>query len=415
MQDGHKMKINFIQNVTDVEDKIIKRANELGVLPLELSDKYDKKAREEFKILNILPPTVMPKISEHIPKTIEMIQKLMDNGIAYKTDSGVYYEVAKFRDYGKLSGQNLEKIKRGARIEVDESKKSPEDFALWKFGQTKGCAWDSPWGKGRPGWHIECSAMSMDKTGGKPLDLHCGARDLIFPHHENEIAQAEGAGYKPFCRMWVHTGFLTVEGEKMAKSLGNFVTIEQALKKWEPNTLRLFFAQTHYSSPVDFSEKSLEAAKNTLENIKRSLTVMQGEGEKSDKEAEHNLEDAINTHLSKFTTAMDNDFDTPSAISELVLASKEIAKARAQNRVSKDELKKQIERIVQKFQILGLEVLQKDKETKVSKEEINELVQKREEARKNKDWASADKIRNKLKEMGVVLEDSKEGIRWRFE
>lgn len=413
IEGGHKIKVNFIQNVTDIDDKIINRAKQKGILPLELSKKYDEQCRGEMKKLNIMPATVMPKISEHIPQTIAMIQKLMDAQIAYKTDTGIYYDVSKFADYGKLSGQNIDKIKSGARIEIDEKKKNPIDFALWKFSQEKGATYESPWGKGRPGWHIECSAMSMHHTNGTPLDLHCGARDLIFPHHENEIAQSQGAGYKPFSRMWIHTGFLTVNGEKMAKSLGNFITIEEALKKWDANSLRLFFAQTHYSSPVDFSEKSIEAAKNTLDNVKRSLTIMQGEGEKSDKDAEHTLMDLINSHMSKFASAMDNDFDTPSAISELVLATKEIARARAQNNISKEIIQEQIEIVKQKFEMLGFS-FEQNKHTQMSKEQIDKLVAKREEARQNKDWATSDKIRDELAGNGVIIEDSKDGIRWRY-
>jgi len=418
MQDGHRLKVNFIQNVTDIDDKIIKRAKERGMLPLELSKIYDEQCREEMKRLNILPATQMPKISEHIAQTIAMIEKLMDEKIAYKTQTGIYYDVSRFENYGKLSGQNLEKIKAGARIEIDEKKKNPADFALWKFSEEKGATYDSPWGKGRPGWHIECSAMSMHCTKGKPLDLHCGARDLIFPHHENEIAQSEGAGYSPFSHKWVHTGFLTVNGEKMAKSLGNFITIAQALKEWDQHSLRLFFAQTHYSSPVDFSKESIEAAKTTLENVKRSLEIMQGEGESSNKEEEHTLKDKITTHLSKFASFMDNDFDTPTAISELILASKEIARARAQNKTSKEVLQEQAQKIKEKFGLLGIiledEQENRDASHKMSQAEIEELIKEREDARKKRDFAESDKIRELLSKKGVIIEDSSSGAKWKY-
>ncbi|MFH0927076.1 MAG: cysteine--tRNA ligase [Candidatus Micrarchaeota archaeon] len=415
MQFGHKMKINFIQNVTDVDDKIIKRAQERGMAPLKLSDMYDKQCREEMKMLNILPPTHMPKISGHMPQTIAMIEKLIKNGIAYTTDTGVYYEVSKFPGYGKLSRQDPEGIRAGARIEIDEKKKNPADFALWKFEESEGCTWDSPWGRGRPGWHIECSAMSMHYTGGKPLDLHCGARDLIFPHHENEIAQGEGAGYKPFSRMWMHTGFLTVSGEKMSKSLGNFITVAQALKEWgDANILRLFFAQSHYSSPVDYSPKALEAAKNTLENVKRSLSIMQGEGENSNKDEEHTLTDSINSHLGKFSSSMDNDFDTPTALSELVLASKDIAKARAENKVSREVLQAQAQRIASELEIFGIEISGEKEGDKMDERKIKELIEERENARQNRDFKRSDEMRKLLAGKGVLVEDSKDGVKWRY-
>ncbi|MFA5108022.1 MAG: cysteine--tRNA ligase [Candidatus Micrarchaeia archaeon] len=413
------LKVNHIQNVTDIDDKIIKRAQERKVMPLELSDKFDKKSRKEFEQLNILAPNVMPKISEHIPQTLAMIQKLLDKKAAYITDTGVYFEISKFAKYGKLSGQNLEKIKAGARIEVDEKKKNPADFALWKFEETAGATYDSPWGRGRPGWHIECSSMSMHCTKGKPLDLHCGARDLIFPHHENEIAQSEGAGYVPFSHMWVHTGFLTVNGEKMAKSLGNFITIEDALKKWDANTLRLFFSLTHYSSPIDFSETAIESAKNVLENVKRNLSIMHGEGENENRKEEGELENRINAYLDDFASNMDKDLDTPSAISALVLASKEIARARADGKCSKKEMQKLAGKIREKFEVIGIDIKSGEeqktiKEGKMNEKEIQSLIKEREEARKKKDFKKSDEIRDLLKKNGIVLEDSKDGIRWRY-
>ncbi len=416
IQYGHNIDVNYIQNVTDIDDKIIQRSKLRGVNALELSAKYDQQFREQMIKLNIIPATHMPKISEHIAQTIELVQKLLDRGFAYITDTGVYYEVAKFNEYGKLSGQNLDKIKSGARIEIDEKKKNPVDFALWKFSNENDATFESPWGRGRPGWHIECSAMSMHCTHAQPLDLHCGARDLIFPHHENEIAQSEGAGYKPFSKLWAHTGFLTVNKEKMAKSLGNFITIEDALKKWDSDSLRMFFAQTHYSSPIDFCEQAIESAKNTLENVKRSLAIMQGEGQNSNTQEQNDFVDEINTHMSKFASAMDNDFDTPSAISELILASKAVARARVQNQVSYDKLVEQARKIRQKFELLGfrLEYVHEQK-PKLQLSEVEALLQKREDARKNKDWALADKIRDELKQNGIILEDSQEGARWRYD
>lgn len=408
---GHE--VNYIQNVTDIDDKIIKRAREKDVKPLELSDEFDRKSREEMERLHIKKPTVMPKISEHIPQTIKMIQKLIDNDTAYVTGSGVYYDISTFENYGMLSGQDLEKIRAGARIEVDEKKRNPEDFALWKLEETQGATYDSPWGRGRPGWHIECSAMSMHHTKGEPLDLHCGARDLIFPHHENEIAQSEGAGYIPFSHMWVHTGFLTVDGEKMAKSLGNFITIEDALKKWDANTLRLFFALTHYRSPVDFSEKSIDSAKSTLDNIKRNLALMYGEGEKSDAEAEDGLKETIQEEIDAYAMAMNKDLDTPSAISHLIAAAKIISSAKAEDRCSKEAMQEQIDKIKAEFEVFGI-VLDSEKKSDLSEDEINQMIQKREHARKEKDWAESDRIRDELKKKGVIIEDGSSGVKWRY-
>ena len=427
MQYGHNMSVVYIQNVTDIDDKIINRAKQKAKLPLELAKEYDEQFKAQAKILNILPATHMPRISEHIAQTIEMIQKLLDAQIAYITDTGVYYDISKFENYGKLSKQNLDKIKAGARIEIDEKKKNPVDFALWKFSDEKGASYDSPWGRGRPGWHIECSAMSMHYTNGKSLDLHAGARDLIFPHHENEIAQSEGAGYCPFCKIWTHTGFLTVNKEKMSKSLGNFITIDDALNKngWKPEVLRLFFAQTHYSSPIDFSKQAIESAKNTFDNIKQSLAIMHGDGEVSDKQEELTFRDRINSYMSKFSTAMDNDFDTPTAISELILASKEVARARAENKVGKDELENAVSKIIEKFDMLGIVIVKYEFTSKkslintdesISDEEITKKINEREIARKDKDYQKADKIREELKKAKVMIEDSKDGkVRYRRE
>ena len=420
-----KYYVKYIQNVTDIDDKIIKRAGERKILPLELSSKYDKKAREEMGALNILPADEMPKISENIPQTLAFIQKLVEKKAAYATKTGVYYDISKFSEYGKLSGQDLQKIKAGARIEVDEEKKNPEDFALWKFEESPGATYDSPWGRGRPGWHIECSAMSMNATGGKPLDLHCGARDLIFPHHENEIAQSEGAGYMPFSRMWAHTGFLTVNKEKMAKSLGNFVTIEEALKKWDANVLRLFFSLAHYRSPIDFSPHAIEGAKNMLENVRRSLSVMEGEGAKSaNKGEEGRLNGAVESFISKFLAYMDNDLDTPNAISAITGGAKEVARARAAGKCSRPCLEKNAKKIAEAFALLGIEIFQAGKEGRGAKRDkkenaldegqIKELIAEREEARGKKDFKKSDSIRKKLAEAGIILEDGKEGVKWRY-
>ncbi|PIT84753.1 cysteine--tRNA ligase [Candidatus Micrarchaeota archaeon CG10_big_fil_rev_8_21_14_0_10_45_29] len=409
--------VKYIQNVTDIDDKIIKRAKERKMQPLELSSKYDKKAREEMKALNILEADEMPKISQSIEQTLALIQKLVDKKIAYITATGVYYDISKFPGYGKLSGQDLQKIKVGARIEVDEQKRNPEDFALWKLEESPGATYESPWGRGRPGWHIECSAMSMHSTGGEPLDLHCGARDLIFPHHENEIAQSEGAGYKPFSRMWAHTGFLTVNKEKMAKSLGNFVTIAEALKKWDANVLRLFFSLAHYRSPIDFSENAIEGAKNALENVRRSLSVMEGEGAAPDEMEEGDLNGATTAAIKSFSEHMDNDLNTPLALAELIEISKRIARVRAMGKCSRACLEKNAKKVAEAFAILGIEVMPAEaagKASGIDEAEISRLIGEREEARKKKDFAKSDAIRDELAKAGVILEDGKDGVKWRY-
>ncbi|MFA5105788.1 MAG: cysteine--tRNA ligase [Candidatus Micrarchaeia archaeon] len=310
--------VEFVQNVTDVDDKIIKRAKEKGVDPLGLAAEFDRNSREDFARLGIENAGVYPKVTENIKEIIEFIGKIVESGNAYANDTGVYFEIGKFRDYGKLSGQDLELIKRGARIEVDESKKDPADFALWKKTGEGELGWDSPWGRGRPGWHIECSTMSKKHIHGT-IDIHGGARDLIFPHHENEIAQSESYDGQKFVKYWLHTGFLTVNGEKMAKSLGNFVTIRDALAKFNQNAglIRWFFAQTHYRSPIDYSEeevkKSEVALKRTLDSIEEMdyfVNQKQGKEKVRDEETRKRAE-ALKAEIKE---KMDNDFDTPGAI-----------------------------------------------------------------------------------------------------
>ncbi|MCL6089255.1 MAG: cysteine--tRNA ligase [Candidatus Marsarchaeota archaeon] len=425
------LEVVYIQNVTDIDDKIIKRAQEnkkKGLepsMPLSLSAHFDSISREELAALGILPPTHMPKISEHIPQTIALIEKIIANKHAYAAKSGVYFDISSFPDYGKLSRQDLDKIRAGARIEINEDKRNAEDFALWKLEETEGATYDSPWGRGRPGWHIECSAMSMHYTNGHPLDLHGGGRDLIFPHHENEIAQSEGAGVVPFSRAWAHTGFLTVNGEKMAKSLGNFVTIRDTLNKWDGAAIRLFFALTHYRSPIDFSEAALNSAKSTLDNVRRSLAVMEGEGaQEPDEAARRDLAASVDGKLVSFASFMNNDLDTPQALAELFEASKLVARARAEGKCQRPTLEESAKLVKEAFAILGIEIQQKrvqspDGQTAVaaparlSKEGIESLILEREAARKKKDYAAADAIRKQLAASGVILEDTPAGVKWR--
>jgi len=330
----------------------------------------------------------------------------MQNGYAYKTSSGIYFDVSKFKNYGELSKQSIEQIKAGARIEIDEEKKNPQDFALWKFSEEKGATFDSPFGKGRPGWHIECSAMSTSILG-QTIDIHGGARDLIFPHHENEIAQSESAYGRKFVKYWMHTGFLTVNGEKMAKSLGNFITIEDALKKFSPQQIRMFFALTHYASPIDFSEQTILAAGNALENLHSAIFAANyplpasGSGE---------LIEQANLAERKFIEYMDNDFDTPNAFAVLFNFAKKLKTACSESSCSKMEAlhaKATLEKLLSIFNL-------SPKNVQIDSKRIEELIKERDKARKAKDFKKADEIRSMLEKEGILLEDRKDGTTaWR--
>ena len=422
--------VYHIQNITDVEDKIIKRCKERGADPKELTTKVHDEALELFDKLHITRADVYPKVTEHIPEIIEFIRKLIDNGYAYETETGVYFDVPKFKGYGKLSGQNLDEIESGARVEVDESKKHPEDFALWKKGEEI-ITFDSPWGKGRPGWHIECSVMATKYAKRPTLDVHGGARDLIFPHHENEIAQSEAATGKPFSKYWMHTGFLTVHGEKMSKSLGNFVTLKEGLERFSPNALRFFYIQSNYKSPLDYDEKVISSMDEGVEKIFNTLRNL--EENKKENEADNEFRKKSDEEIKKFYEAMDNNFDTPGAIAALFnvirTVNAHLGKEKTDNEAL-EKVKKEIENILW---ILGLEKEEvsldsrkKDIE-KVAKELgieekaspeklIEKLIELRNKSRENKDYDTSDKIRDMLKEIGIVLEDKKEGgSGWRLE
>jgi cysteinyl-tRNA synthetase len=421
------MKTRFVQNITDIDDKIIKRAHERKMMPLELSEKYSKKSSKEFEALGIIKPDFEPKVSEFIPQIISLISRIEKNGFAYKTSSGVYFDVVKFKKYGALSHQTKDELRAGARIEVDEEKKSPQDFALWKFGDEPGVTFDSPWGAGRPGWHIECSAMSTHLLGDT-IDMHGGARDLIFPHHENEIAQSEAATGKKFARFFVHTGFLTVNGEKMAKSLGNFITIEDALAKFPPKHLRMLFALAHYSSPIDYTEEAVKAAGSSLATLHSAILAAQSyssdsKGGKLAKETEE--------AKGKFRSAMDDDFDTPTALSALFSFAKRINGACSEGSASEKEAKDAASALAGMLAVLGIapdEKQGKDVDSAVAhickkhgipshglEAMLTALIALRTQARKAKDFKKSDEIRKELAEAGILLEDRKDGsVGWRL-
>ncbi len=402
--------VTYVQNVTDIDDKIIRRAKETGVPPLALSEKFNELSEREFEALGIMKADFSPKVSGCIPEIIALIGRIEKNGFAYKTPSGVYFDVLKFSPYGSLSGQSVDAIKAGARIEVDEGKKNPQDFALWKFGEEEGATFDSPWGRGRPGWHIECSAMSTSRLGDT-LDIHGGARDLIFPHHENEIAQSEAAIGKPFVKLWMHTGFLTVNGEKMAKSLGNFVTIQEALGKFSPSQIRMFFTLTHYRSPIDFSEEAIGAAGNSLATLHAAINAaksypLPASGAAKLSEAAHEAE-------RRFGQCMDDDFDTPNAMAALFPLAKKITSACSDGSAGKMDALAASATLEKLLCVLGLGQGE-EKKLSLSEEEIGGLVRERDEARRRKDFQLSDSIRKRLGDAGILLEDRKDGTTgWR--
>ncbi len=406
-------KVIYVRNYTDVDDKIIKRSKEEGIPWYEVAEKYIKSYEEDMRTLNVKEPTYKPKVTEHIREIIEMIDGLIDKGYAYEADGDVYFSVEKFPEYGKLSKRKIDELIAGARIEPGEKKKNPLDFALWKKSKEGEPGWESPWGIGRPGWHIECSAMSM-KYLGETMDIHGGGLDLIFPHHENEIAQSEAYTGKTFVRYWIHNGFVMVNKEKMSKSLGNFFTIKDILKEFSPDVLRLFLISTHYRSPIDFSferlkdvEKSLSRLLNFIESRKiiEELLISEEEGE------ELNIEG----FRLEFESAMDDDFNTAKALGVLfeLVKSANLLKDRAikENKIALSEkraLLEAIDFVGNALKLLGFK-LEREKEKGIEDELIKLLIDVRSELRKRKAFDLADLIRDRLKELGITLEDLPSG------
>ena len=425
------LSVYHIQNITDVDDKIIKRCRETGADPKRLTEENHGEALELFGKLHILPADVYPKVTENIPAIIDMISRLIERGHAYETDSGVYFSISAFRPYGALSGQNLEEIRAGARVEVDESKKDPADFAVWKKTKCEIVEFDSPWGRGRPGWHIECSAMSY-KYAKRTLDIHGGARDLIFPHHENEIAQSEAALGEKFCKYWLHTGFLTVGGEKMSKSLGNFITLKQALSQTSPNSMRLFYLQAHYRSPLDYDAENMAAMEESVERIFNSIGLIR---EVCDKAGHSHHDSAFRQKtdelISSFHTHMENDLNTPEAIASLFSLLRLLNSHIEGQSHDREQLLKAKKAIGDMLWILGLEEEVRGLDEKAdaiillaselgagnaadAATALEMIVALRETARKGKDYEKSDLIRAKLKGIGIVLEDKAGGIRWKI-
>lgn len=418
-------KVTHVQNFTDVDDKIIKAANAENVSWDVIANRYIASYFEVMDKLNVGRAEVYPRVSEHMAEIIEMVQKLVDKGVAYVVEGDVYYSVEKFPGYGKLSGRSLDDMKAGARVDVDERKNHPMDFALWKSAKPGEPAWDSPWGPGRPGWHIECSAMSL-KYLGNSFDFHGGGSDLIFPHHENEIAQSEAyTGQEPFVRYWLHNGFITVNEEKMSKSLGNFFLVKDILEHYPPEVLRFFILATHYRSPLDFSDERLTEAGRSLERLKtavenaRHLDSLPGGAASSEASA---LKAAAVKAENEFYAAMDDDFNTALAISVMFGLAKEINIYHSAVAAGKTEHDKAVfaearDIYYNMADILGLLIEEREGKLSGADELVGKLmeiiIEVRQDARKKKDWATADKIRDSLGAVGIVIEDSPQGARWK--
>lgn len=420
-------KVTYVQNFTDVDDKIINRAREEGEDPLDLARKYVEEYFRDADALNVRRANVHPRVSEHMEEIIAMVDKLVNSGHAYVVDGDVYYNVRSFKGYGKLSGRNFEDMQAGARVEVDPRKQDPMDFALWKAAKPGEPAWDSPWGPGRPGWHIECSAMSQ-KYLGVNFDIHGGGYDLVFPHHENEIAQSEAATGQPFVRYWMHNGFITVNQEKMSKSLGNFFLVREILANFPGDLVRFYLLSTHYRSPLDFDDEKLVATGRGLNRIKTCLRLLQesinagGETGTPDPALMTVLE---NTH-NELIRAMDDDFNTALAIGALFDLTREVnsyLNQRVTGANARAGLLKAMDLFLVFNRVLG--IFKVDGNGRFILESTDDpdgdlvggllelIISIRQDARSRKDWAMADNIRDGLKKLGIVLEDTPRGVRWK--
>ena len=406
--------VNYVSNFTDVDDKIIKKANEEGVDSSVISERFIAECKKDMASLNVKEATTHPKATEEIDDMIAMVETLIDKGYAYEVNGTVYFRTRKFSDYGKLSKKNLDDLRGGNRellVSGQDEKEDPLDFVLWKPKKEGEPSWPSPWGEGRPGWHLECSVMSK-KYIGDVIDIHAGGEDLIFPHHENEIAQSEAANDAEFARYWMHNGFLKINNEKMSKSLGNFFTVREIGEKYNLQVIRFFMLSAHYRSPLNFSDELVESSKNGLDRIRTAASRLE-EVINSNTELNINTEEdykVLCDFVKKFEDSMEDDLNTADAISVIFELVKHINTIASSGNIDKKYAEKSYETLKLLLDILGIDI--KEEEVLLD-EEIEKLIQERQDARKNKNFARADEIRNLLIDKGIILEDTREGVRWK--
>ena len=405
--------VTFVQNFTDIDDKMIDRANREGITVAQLAERFIAEYYQDADALGIRRATINPRATDHMPEIIELVKTLIEKKHAYEIQGDVFFDVASFPSYGKLSKQGIEELQSGARIDVNERKRNPLDFALWKAQKPGEPAWESPWGLGRPGWHIECSAMSM-KYLGETFDIHTGGSDLTFPHHENEVAQAEAATGRPFVRYWLHNGYLLIDKEKMSKSLGNFLTAREARKRFNPLAIRLFMLSAHYRSPINFSEEGLQQSVSALERLRNclaDLTYAQTHREYTDNAASAETLKLLEEKNAEFKAQLDDDFNTAGALGSVFEVIR-IANTYLKESASLD--RRVISAITNFFDMTeDIFGIVRDRDAAQPNEEIERLILQRNEARAAKDYAKSDSIRKSLLEKGIILEDSPEGTKWK--
>lgn len=403
-------KVDYVLNFTDVDDKIIAAANETGEKVQDVTNRFIDAYLEDVKALGVKEATHHPRVTETMDEIIDFVKGLVEKNYAYEVDGDVYFKPRSFEGYGKLSAQSIDELRSGARIRVGENKEDPLDFALWKKAKEGEIAWDSPWGKGRPGWHIECSAMAK-KFLGETIDIHAGGQDLTFPHHENEIAQSEALNEKTFANYWMHNGYMNIDNEKMSKSLGNFILTKDLIAQYDPMMLRFFMLSVHYRNPINFTKELIESAANSFERIKTAYTNVAHRKETSADLGSNATEwlEKITAHEAAFEVAMDDDFNTANAITVLFDIARDANVYLEQNQTNTVVLDAYLNIFENLLAVLGIEL----KETELLDDEIDALIEERNEARKEKNFARADEIRDLLKEKSIILEDTAQGVRWR--